>query len=230
MRVLALDSAMTGCSACVYGTREGVLAEQYIGISRGQAEYLIPLINDVMERADSSYDDVDMIAVTNGPGAFTGMRIGIAAAKAIGMVIDKPVVGVCGFQAVLGSYFDEEKEGEAFPFCAVILETKRKDYYFQMFDGGLYKKDGDAGAMGIDEIISITGNKKCMFVGDAVHRFEQERGQVIDHYQIDSPKPHIVAELAVRLLKEHRGAVACDPVYLRSPEIGTPKKPPRSLK
>ena len=230
MRVLALDSAMTGCSACVYDTQEGVLAEQYIDISRGQAEHLIPLINDVLDKADASYDTLDMVAVTQGPGAFTGLRIGLAAAKSIGMVIGKTVVGVCGFQAVLASYLGGEKEVGAFPFYAVTLETKRKDYYFQMFESGINQKYGDAGAMGIDEIVSITEGKKCLFIGDAVQRFEQESGQIIERYQIDSPKSSIIAELAIDLLEESGASVTCHPVYLRSPEIGTPKNPPRYLK
>lgn len=233
MRVLALDSAMTGCSACVYDSEAGALAEKNIDISRGQAEQLIPLVNDVLSCADTPYDALDMIAVTHGPGAFTGMRIGLATAKSIGMVLNKPVVGVCCFQAVLGSYLDDKQAeaGDAASAYAVILETKRKDYYFQLFGSGVEHKIGEAGALGADEIMASIGVRKCIYVGDAVERYAQESAQTIPYHHITMPKAQIIAQLAIKSFENNPASAAvCDPVYLRLPEIGTPKNPPRTLK
>ena len=143
MRVLAIDSAMNGCSACVYETHNDedctgvVLAEEQLEMSRGQAEHLMPMIQSVMEKSVTEYNNLDLIGVTNGPGAFTGMRIGIATAKAIGLAAGKPVIGVSTFLSVLETYLGQkavQEERLLYDHYALILETKRKDYYFQMFE------------------------------------------------------------------------------------------------
>ncbi len=230
MLVLAIDSAMNGCSACVFDSDEGVLNAQHLDIVRGQAEHLMPLINDVMQKSDVNYSDLDMIAVTQGPGAFTGMRIGLSTAKSIGMVINKPVVGVSCFEAVLESYLDDRKAVDAVPFYGVILETKRKDYYFQMFEGDISAGD-DAAAMDARDISLVTQDKECLFVGDAVERYADEIGQDIKSVSINAPKAGIIARLAIDKYKnKDKNAINCAPVYLRLPEIGKPKNPPRVLK
>lgn len=230
MRVLAIDSAMNGCSACVLDSDAGVLSSQYLDITRGQAEHLMPLINDVMQKSGANYNNLDMIAVTQGPGAFTGMRIGLATAKSIGMVINKPVVGVSCFDAVLESYFGDHAPMDTISLYGVILETKRKDYYFQMFEGDISVKN-EAAAMSADDISSVMQGKECLFVGDAVARYADEIGQGIQSFSIDAPKAHVIAKLAIDKYKnEGKNAVNSDPVYLRLPEIGKPKNPPRVLK
>jgi len=230
MLVLAIDSAMNGCSACVFDVDEGVLNAQHLDIVRGQAEHLMPLINDVMKKSDVNYSDLDMIAVTQGPGAFTGMRIGLSTAKSIGMVINKPVVGVSCFDAILESYFNDHRPMDTVPFYCVILETKRKDYYFKMFEGEL-SAGVHAAAMDADDIMSITHGKECLFVGDAVERYADEIGQDIKSVSINAPKADVIAKLAIDKYKnKDKNAINCAPVYLRLPEIGKPKNPPRVLK
>ncbi len=130
MIVLAIDSTMNGCGACLYDDANGVIFSEILEMSRGQAEHLMPLIDDMVQ----DYDDIDLIAVTKGPGAFTGMRIGIATAKSLGLALDIPVFGVCTFEAVLNTYLSDDSP-ESHGYYGVLLETKRQDYYFQMFDG-----------------------------------------------------------------------------------------------
>src|SRR5674476_339764 len=82
MRVLAIDTALEACSAGVLDTeRAGVVAHESRAMLRGHAEALIPLIARVLERARLTFSEIDRIAVTTGPGSFTGLRVGIAAAQ-----------------------------------------------------------------------------------------------------------------------------------------------------
>jgi tRNA threonylcarbamoyladenosine biosynthesis protein TsaB len=95
MRLLAIDSALAACSAAVLDTgQSAVAAQESIAMQRGHAEALMPLVARVMERAGLAFADLDRIAVTTGPGSFTGLRVGIAAARGLALAAAKPVVGI----------------------------------------------------------------------------------------------------------------------------------------
>lgn len=235
MIILAIDSAMSGCSACIYSYIKGqeqrtLLANKRLNISRGQAEYLMPIIEEVIDQANVSYDDLDLVAVTNGPGAFTGMRIAIATAKSIGLAANKPVIGISTFSAVLETYFLSQKKVINPPqYYMVILDTKRKDYYVQLYDANTKQPSGNAGVLQRDEILSIIYSKDCMLIGDVATVFVNENGLDKQHFDIDMPDAQAIARLAVNIDKKHGVSDRCEPVYLRAPEIGVSKKPPRKL-
>ena len=94
MRVLAIDTALAACAAAVLDTDHGILASETLPMLRGHAEALIPLIARVMKRSDMIFRDLGRIAVTTGPGSFTGVRVGLAAARGFGVATGVPVVGV----------------------------------------------------------------------------------------------------------------------------------------
>src|SRR5258707_1135110 len=97
MRVLAIDTALEACSTAMLDTAHAdVAAYESLPMARGHAEALIPLIARVMHRAGLTFAELDRIAVTTGPGSFTGLRVGISAARGIGLAAAKPVVGLAG--------------------------------------------------------------------------------------------------------------------------------------
>ena len=86
MRILAIDTALEACSAAVLDTELGaVVARESMAMARGHAEALMPLIARVMEEGGLDFTQIDRIAVTTGPGSFTGMRVGIAAARGLAL-------------------------------------------------------------------------------------------------------------------------------------------------
>src|SRR3989442_5484263 len=93
MRVLAIDTALEACSAAVFDTSSGVLASETRGMARGHAEQLMPLIARVMNEGGFEFADLDRIAVTTGPGSFTGLRVGISAARGIALVAGETARG-----------------------------------------------------------------------------------------------------------------------------------------
>lgn len=130
MRILALDSAMAACSAAVWC--DGVvLARRFVPMERGQAEALVPMVCDVMAEAGMSYDHIDRIAVTVGPGAFTGLRIGLSAARGLALAAGKPLGGVTTLEAVAEGVAASQLVGRN---LLVVLGTKRSDLYVQAFD------------------------------------------------------------------------------------------------
>ena len=91
MRVLAIDCALDACAAAVLESRTGaIMASQTRIMVRGHAEALMPLVARVMDEAEVEFKELDRIAVTVGPGSFTGLRVGIAAARgAIDLIRDR---------------------------------------------------------------------------------------------------------------------------------------------
>ncbi|MCK5384062.1 MAG: tRNA (adenosine(37)-N6)-threonylcarbamoyltransferase complex dimerization subunit type 1 TsaB [Alphaproteobacteria bacterium] len=244
MKVLAIDSAMNGCTACICeigGAEEiQVLAQEKLEIPRGQAEHLMPMIERVMNNAETTYNTLDLIGVTNGPGAFTGMRIAIATAKAIALAADKPVIGVSTILSVLESYLSIQTYVKTFyPYYAVILETKRKDYYFQMFENIAMSKQATieeltevtpARVAGASEISSIISKKDIMLIGDATNRLMSECTRTWPSHEIVMPEGKYVAKLAANFYRKNEKNEECKPVYLREAEIGKAKIKPRLIK
>ena len=103
MRVLAIDTALEACAAAVLDTERGTLASESLTMLRGHAEALMPLIARVMRNAEIPFSALDRIAVTTGPGSFTGLRVGIAAARGIALAAAKPVIGLTTLAAYAAS-------------------------------------------------------------------------------------------------------------------------------
>ncbi len=227
MITLAIDSTMSGCSAGLYHDKIGRMAEDVMEMARGQAEHLMPMIDGVLDDAGIAYDEIGLIAVTKGPGAFTGMRIGLATAKSLALALNVPIVGVCTFRAVLQTYLNDKAPLDH-DFYGVLLETKRQDYYFQMFDGKMLKPCTEKVSASAQDIVDLIGGRGCTILGDASQRFKAEVSseEGLSFYDVKLPCPAMVADCAV-LDDIEKG---CDPVYLRAPEIGTPKNPPRKMK
>src|ERR1700721_2501025 len=109
MRVLAIDTALEACSAAVLDTEQGgILASESIPMVRGHAEALMPRIARVVSEATLEFLELDRIAVTVGPGSFTGLRVGVAAARGIAVAAGKPAVGLTTLSAIAAPFFDSD--------------------------------------------------------------------------------------------------------------------------
>jgi tRNA threonylcarbamoyladenosine biosynthesis protein TsaB len=133
MRVLAIDTALEACSAALLDTdRGGVIASETLVMARGHAEAVMPLIARVMDSAAVEFADLDRIAVTTGPGSFTGLRVGISAARGIALAAGKPAVGLstlAGFAAPLIAEDDSSH-------VAAAIDARHDQVYLQVFGPG----------------------------------------------------------------------------------------------
>ncbi|MDP6343298.1 MAG: tRNA (adenosine(37)-N6)-threonylcarbamoyltransferase complex dimerization subunit type 1 TsaB [Alphaproteobacteria bacterium] len=127
MPILALDTTMQACSVAI--ARDGeILARCHRPLERGHAEELLPMVEAVRRQAAIEFAELDLIAVTIGPGTFTGVRIGLAAARGLALVGAVPVLGL-GTLEVLAL---AAPVGE--PVIAAI-DARRGEVYAQAFDG-----------------------------------------------------------------------------------------------
>jgi tRNA threonylcarbamoyladenosine biosynthesis protein TsaB len=133
MRVLAIDTALEACSVAVLDTEESARARsRSLPMARGHAEALMPLIANVMSEARTEFADLDRVAVTVGPGSFTGLRVGVAAARGIGLAAGKPVVGLTTLSALAVPLIDAD---DSQPVLAVI-DARHANVYMQLFGPG----------------------------------------------------------------------------------------------
>jgi tRNA threonylcarbamoyladenosine biosynthesis protein TsaB len=133
MRVLAIDTALAACSAAVLDTTQGgIIASESLPMVRGHAEALMPLIARVIERADMALHQVDRVAVTTGPGSFTGLRVGISAARGIALAANKAAVGISTLSAYAAPHLAED---EMVPVI-VAIDARHEHVYLQAFAPG----------------------------------------------------------------------------------------------
>lgn len=133
MRVLAIDTALAACSAVMLDTEHADAAKhESLPMQRGHAEALMPMIKRVMERSGLAFADLDRIAVTTGPGSFTGLRVGIAAARGLGLAAGKPVVGLTTLAAFAAPFIAAD---DTLPVVAAI-DARHDQVYLQVFGPG----------------------------------------------------------------------------------------------
>jgi tRNA threonylcarbamoyladenosine biosynthesis protein TsaB len=132
-RILALDASGAHLSVAVWddGT---VWAHHDETLARGHAERLPPALAATVAAAGLTFADLDALAVTTGPGSFTGIRVGLAAARGLGFALKIPVVGITSFASVAHALDEELRAGRP---VLVLLDSKRADVFAQRFAADL---------------------------------------------------------------------------------------------
>jgi tRNA threonylcarbamoyladenosine biosynthesis protein TsaB len=132
MLILAIDTALDACAAGVLDTDAGrMIAQESLPMKRGHAEALMPLIARVIKESGLGFAALDRIAVTTGPGSFTGLRVGLSAARGIALAADKPVVGVTTLTAYAAPIVNE---GGEHPVISAI-DARHDHVYLQVVAG-----------------------------------------------------------------------------------------------
>ncbi|QOL81584.1 tRNA (adenosine(37)-N6)-threonylcarbamoyltransferase complex dimerization subunit type 1 TsaB [Pseudooceanicola spongiae] len=123
--ILAFDTSAAHCAAALL-SGDTVLSEAREEMSRGQAERLVPLLEQVLSDGGYSWSDLSALAVGTGPGNFTGIRIAVSLARGLSLALSIPAIGVTGFEALA--------EGQTTPHLAT-LPAPRDHLYGQLRDG-----------------------------------------------------------------------------------------------
>lgn len=133
MRVLAIDTALGACSAAVLDTRHvAVVASETLPMVRGHAEAIMPLIARVMDQAGIDFASLDRIAVTTGPGSFTGLRVGISAARGIALAAGKPAVGLSTLAGFAAPHIAQDDSSAV----VAAIDARHEHVYLQVFGPG----------------------------------------------------------------------------------------------
>lgn len=212
MIILAFDTSTAACSAAVW--RDGViLARRFAPMARGQSEALVPMIVAVMAEAGLSYDALSLIGVTVGPGAFTGVRIGLATARAMGLAANRPVAGLLTTEAIAHNVPLSEREHRT---LMVTIDAKRADVFVQPFGDDLTPLGEVRGVL--PEAVPGLGYPSPLLVGDGAARVGPYLPEAALSNALGVPDAAVVA--AVLAEKWASGqALPPEPVYLRPPDV-----------
>lgn len=223
--ILAFDTALTGCNVAFSSSDGGARISKQIETMRDQAKLLVPMIQEVLTEAGVEFKDIDIIASTNGPGSFTGLRLGLATARSLGLALNKQVIGVNSFEFMLAHYRSINVTGS----ILIVLETKRQDFYAQMFD----KDDNpvtDMMAMNADEILDSISLSGFKVGGDCLERFKTVAGQQNLEFleSVSQPDPILLCDI---ISKRSLPAVMASPkpIYLRGADVSKSKTKARVL-
>ena len=207
MIVLALDTAGIDCAAALYDSETGrVLAEVCETIGKGHAERLMAMIDEALAASGLVLADLDRVAVTVGPGSFTGIRVGVAAARALALALGIEAVGVTTLAVLAAIHRETGADQPVF----VAMDAKRGEVYAQVFaaDGAVLSEPvelaiADAEALPARYGAAVAGSGAPLLAGAA-------EGSGPDHFSIAH-----VARLGADL---QPGAARPKPLYLRAPD------------
>lgn len=215
MRVLAIDTALGACSACIVQAGEIVpLAAETIPMDRGHAEALMPLLDRLSAQVEGGFESLDRVAVTVGPGSYTGLRVGIAAARGIGLAAGIPVVGVATLSAFLAPLMVSDKRG----LFTAAIDAKHGHIYIQaVAPGG--RTIIPPGLMTYREALRLLGSGPILIAGSASAMLAAEaRVQGIEAHISDvSAYPDIAWVARLGTLADPSQALP-KPLYLREPD------------
>jgi tRNA threonylcarbamoyladenosine biosynthesis protein TsaB len=139
MVILAIDTSMSACSAAVLRADKAAPVQRFEVMVRGHAEAIFPMIEAVMAETGVDYTDLTKIAVTLGPGSFTGIRAGVAAARGLALAAKRPLVGIGSLETMAGGVLRQTQAAERMGGFMIAHDARRGEIFAQYFDA-----DGEA--------------------------------------------------------------------------------------
>jgi tRNA threonylcarbamoyladenosine biosynthesis protein TsaB len=217
LRLLAFDTSGPSLSAAAV-EGEDLRAWRREELARGHAERLLPLLREVMAEAGWSWRELGLLAVTVGPGNFTGLRAGISVARALGLALGCPALGPGTLEAIAQGAAALAPDN-ARPIVAVA-DARREEVYAQRFSSRLDPL-GPPVLVPRDQFLAGSPREPCLLAGDAAGWARDRRGVAGDGAVEAGPDARYVAAAARRRLaggEAPGAATALRPVYVRPPD------------
>lgn len=203
MIVLAIDTAGVDCAAAVFDSDSGkLLGRVSETIGRGHAERLMAMIDQALVEANLSLTDIGRIGVTVGPGSFTGIRVGVAAARGLALALGVECVGVSTLEVLAQTTSETDK-----PVLAAI-NAHRDEVYAQGFEAGV--PVGEPLLLELDDYLARAAVTGTVLVGSASALAADRNAETgPDHYPI---------EIVARISATAKAQGKPKPLYLRGPD------------
>jgi len=217
MRVLAFDTTTDACSAAV-AVGPKVRARRFEVLGRGHVERLVAMVTEVMVEARLDFADLDLIAVTVGPGTFTGVRIGLAAARGFALAAGLPVAGFTTLEVLAGGLGEARGAGAG---VIAAMDARRDQIYRQCFGPDRVALDGPAV---VDRRDLAVPAGDWLAVGSGAVAYAGIAGVTLGRGP-DLPDAAVLAGLAVERFAGTGVPLPKglpDPLYLRPPDADLP--------
>lgn len=219
MLILGIDTATERVSVSI-GGHEGVLGLFEVTRRRRHAETLVPAVEFLLRQADIEIEEISVVAVDVGPGLFTGMRVGLAAAKSFAQALRIPMIGISSLDLL------------AFPnrltdrVVVPVIDARKGEVFWAMYrpvPGGV-QKVAEPTVGPVDELIAdlLARSQDVLCVGDGAHRY---RDEILEGFHCEigtdahpSAAPLVQLAHAQALREEWVNPWEIEPVYLRAPD------------
>jgi tRNA threonylcarbamoyl adenosine modification protein YeaZ len=215
MAILAIDTSMAACSAAILrpGTTEPV--QRFAPMERGHAEELFAMIEAVMAEADCDFSVITKMAVTLGPGSFTGVRAGIAAARGLALAARLPLVGATSLEVMAHGLLHQRCLAGPAESFAIIHDARREECYMQSFDAAGHALT-EPGVFSIPEAANALPEGISLIAGSGAAAVALAAGRQGRELRAELPGllPE-AADLARIALTRGAPAVPPAPLYLR---------------
>ena len=194
--ILSIETSTSICSVAIHEQGE-LLALAEIKEPGAHAEKLLLLVDEVFEKAGLSFADLDAVAGSQGPGSYTGLRIGVSTAKGIAYALEIPLIGINTLQAMAAS--QSVAPGD---YVVAVLDARRKEVYTQTFGDSLQELSPiEAVVLEEGDFASILEKGRVYFVGDGVEKVKEE---------VKSANALFVADWAISLSAKNMGVLASE--------------------
>lgn len=211
--ILSFDTSAAHCAAAlVLGDK--VLATTSEPMSKGQAERLMPMLEETLVCAGKSWSDLDAIAVCVGPGNFTGVRISVSAARGLALALGIPAIGVSVFEGLAYG-----TEGDV----TVILDGKRNQIFCQTFSNGAASSQPKCQQA---DLMDLDASDRADFIGFMASIFAEKHGSNCLS-SATTPQPQNLAFCALKKFDDLHEPPA--PLYLRAADAALPADPPPKI-
>lgn len=210
--ILAVDTALGACSVAVL-ENDKILAHAFEDMARGHAERLAPMVEESMAAAGIAFSELDRLAVTTGPGTFTGQRVGLAFMRGLRIALKKPLTGVTTLEVMAAASLA--------PRAAAIHDAKRDEAYLLLWDRGETVLEPEV-LLFADAIEKIRAFGPCALTGTGAPAAAASLDAQFTLTDIRQPDALWVARLALmRPISNEPPA----PLYLRAPDAKLPNAP-----
>jgi tRNA threonylcarbamoyl adenosine modification protein YeaZ/ribosomal-protein-alanine acetyltransferase len=212
MLILALDTSMAACSVCVFDAdRSLVLGANHQFMDRGQAEALAPMVQETMALAGVDFTDLGCIAVTTGPGTFTGVRIGLAMARGLGVALNIPITGITSLAAIAAN-----ETAKTLPIV-VAVDARAEEIYFASYDQSWHELTGPV-VVPFAEAHHFMPTHPVTVLGTAAEMLLQKLGSH-NHRRSDAGDLPIAENLVRLAATMPAPTLPPEPLYLRAPDV-----------
>lgn len=165
MKILALETSGVVAGAVLIEDNM-ILSEFVLNNKLTHSQTIMPMVDEVLKKAQRDISEIDYFACSNGPGSFTGLRIGAATVKGFGLSLKKPVIGVPTLDALAYGIFNNEK------IICPMTDARRSEVYtgFYTWEKGKFKRLSENAVLHIDRVLSLAEeyNKEVIFLGDGI--------------------------------------------------------------
>ncbi len=206
--ILAFDTSGAHCAAALL-SGDVALARRDEAMARGQAERLVPMLEEVLHEAGAAWAEVDVLCVCTGPGNFTGVRLGVATARGLAMALDRPAIGVSRFEAL----------AEGMPGRVLVsLADLRNLCLLQILSDGVPQQPPFA----LDEAENLPRDRDLLCLGHEAGRLARRLGLRAGS-EATRADLHRLARVAARRPDHSRARPA--PLYVRQADAAPPSEP-----